>query len=130
MINVDICAEEVRRGLGLWNGMIETPMFIHSVTSIHPPFVSYSGNFRGGNRLGRVGFGFGSDGSGQFDFLEEIGSGRVESGRVRIGSDQFDFLKKSDRIGFESGRVGRICRVRSDSVTSKKSIVCTIPPFN
>jgi hypothetical protein len=79
---------------------------------------------RGGNRAGRVGFGFGSDGSGQFDFLEEIRSGRVGSvsgrvgliymlcffrslinfdwiedhlisGRVRVRSDQFDFLKNS-----------------------------------
>jgi hypothetical protein len=40
----------------------------------------------GGNQAGRVGFGFGSDGSDQFDFLEEIGSGRVESvqGRVNL----------------------------------------------
>jgi hypothetical protein len=36
---------------------------------------------RGGNRAGRVRFGFGSDGSGQFDLLKEI-----ESGRSRIGS--------------------------------------------
>jgi hypothetical protein len=32
---------------------------------------------RGGNRARQVGFGFGSSGSGQFDLLEEIGSGRV-----------------------------------------------------
>jgi hypothetical protein len=37
--------------------------------------------------VGRVGFGFGSNGSGQFDFLEEIGLGRVRSDRV--GSGQF-----------------------------------------
>jgi hypothetical protein len=36
---------------------------------------------RGGNRAGQVGFGFGLDGSGQFDFLEEIGSGQ---GRVNL----------------------------------------------
>jgi hypothetical protein len=41
---------------------------------------------RGGNRADRVGFGFGSGGSGQFDFLEEIGSGRVRSGSVWVGS--------------------------------------------
>jgi hypothetical protein len=29
-------------------------------------------------------FGFGSDGSGQFDFLEEIGLGRVGSGSGRV----------------------------------------------
>jgi hypothetical protein len=29
--------------------------------------------FRGDSRMGLVGFGFGSDGSGQFDFLEKIG---------------------------------------------------------
>jgi hypothetical protein len=68
--------------------------------------------------------GFGSDGSGQFDFLEEIGSGQgrvgsiymlcffrslidfdwikghLISGRVRVKSDQFDFLKKNG-----SGRI-------------------------
>jgi hypothetical protein len=41
---------------------------------------------RGGNRTGWVRFGFGSDGSGQFDFLEEIGLGRVGSGSGRTGS--------------------------------------------
>jgi hypothetical protein len=47
---------------------------------------------RGGNRTGRVGFGFGFglDGSGQFNFLEEIGLGRV-------GSDQFIYYVFSDR---------------------------------
>jgi hypothetical protein len=39
---------------------------------------------RGGNRAGRVGFGFGLDGSGQFDFLEEIELGRTGSGRVNL----------------------------------------------
>jgi hypothetical protein len=34
-----------------------------------------------GNRAGRVGFGFESDGSDQFDFLEEIGSDWVGSGQ-------------------------------------------------
>jgi hypothetical protein len=34
---------------------------------------------RGGNRTGRFGFGFGS---GQFDFLEEIGSGRIKVGSI------------------------------------------------
>jgi hypothetical protein len=34
--------------------------------------------------VGWVGFGSGSDGSGQFDFLEEIGSGQG-----RIGSGEF-----------------------------------------
>jgi hypothetical protein len=92
--------------------------------------------FRGGNRTGRVGFRFGS---GQFDLLEEIGSGqgRVGPGQFicciffislidfywieghlisdQVGSGQFDFLKKSDRIGFGSGRVSR---VGSDSATS------------
>jgi hypothetical protein len=40
--------------------------------------------FRDGNRAGRVGFGFRLDGSGQFDFLEEIGLGRVRSGSGRV----------------------------------------------
>jgi hypothetical protein len=52
---------------------------------------------RGGNRVGRIGFG--SDGSGQFDFLEEIRSDRV-------GSGQFDFKKKTSRIGFGFKRIG------------------------
>jgi hypothetical protein len=47
---------------------------------------------RGGNRADRVGFGFGSDGSGQFDFLEEIGLDRIGS-----GSDQFICCVFSDR---------------------------------
>jgi hypothetical protein len=47
---------------------------------------------RGGNRAGRVGFGFGSDGSGQFDFLKEI-----RSGQVRVGSSQFICCVFSDR---------------------------------
>jgi hypothetical protein len=34
----------------------------------------------------RVGFGFGSDGSGQFDFLKEIGSDWVGSGSGWVGS--------------------------------------------
>jgi hypothetical protein len=93
--------------------------------------------YRGGNRAGRIGFGFESDGSDQFDFLEEIGSdrvgsiymlclfislldfdwikghlisGRVGSGRVQIGSDQFDFFKKLDRIGSDSDRI----QIRTD----------------
>jgi hypothetical protein len=37
---------------------------------------------RGGNRVGRFGFGFGSDGSGQFDFLIEIGSGQGRVGSI------------------------------------------------
>jgi hypothetical protein len=41
---------------------------------------------RGGNRAGQVGFG--SDGSGQFDFLEEIGSYRAGSRSGRVGSDR------------------------------------------
>jgi hypothetical protein len=48
---------------------------------------SESLNTRGGNR---VGFGFGSDGSDQFDILEEIVSGQV-------GSDQFTCCVFSDR---------------------------------
>jgi hypothetical protein len=76
---------------------------------------------RGGNRADQVGL----DGSGQFDFLEEIGSGQGQvgsiymlcffrslidfdwikdhliSGRVRIGLDQFDFLKKLSQNKFE-----------------------------
>jgi hypothetical protein len=39
---------------------------------------------RGGNRAGRVGFRFGSDGSGQFDFLEEIRSNQVGLGSGRV----------------------------------------------
>jgi hypothetical protein len=39
---------------------------------------------RGSNQAGRIGFGFGSGGSDQFDLLEEIRSNRVGS-----GSDQF-----------------------------------------
>jgi hypothetical protein len=46
-------------------------------------FPSSSITSRGGNR---VGFGFGLDGSGQFDFLEEIGLGQVGSGSGRTGS--------------------------------------------
>jgi hypothetical protein len=59
---------------------------------------------RGGNEASRVGFGFESGGLGQFDFLEEIRSGRVRSiyrsliyfdwikghlisGQIRLGSD-------------------------------------------
>jgi hypothetical protein len=37
-----------------------------------------SGPTRGDNRAGRIGFGFGSCRSSQFDLLEEIGSGQVE----------------------------------------------------
>jgi hypothetical protein len=36
---------------------------------------------KGDNQAGRVGFEFESDGSDQFDFLEEIGSGRVRLGQ-------------------------------------------------
>jgi hypothetical protein len=83
---------------------------------------------RGGNRAGRDRFGFGSDGSGQFDFLEEIGSGQG-----RVGSESiymlcffrslidFDWIKDhliSDRVGFGSGRVGRIFWVKSGSAIS------------
>jgi hypothetical protein len=49
-------------------------------------------HYRGGNQTGQVGFGFGSDGSGQFDFLEEIGSGQG-----RVGSGQFIYCVFSDR---------------------------------
>jgi hypothetical protein len=75
---------------------------------------------RGGNEVSRVGFGFESGGLGQFDFLEEIISGRVRSiyrslidfdwikdhlisGRIRSGSD-------SDQIGigFGSDRISLI----------------------
>jgi hypothetical protein len=49
----------------------------------------------GGNRTGRVGFGFGSAGSGQFNFLEEIGLVRV--GSDRVGSGQFICYVFSDR---------------------------------
>jgi predicted ThiF/HesA family dinucleotide-utilizing enzyme len=79
------------------------------------------------NRAGRVGFGFGfgSGRLGQFDFLEEIGSGQGRVGSIymlcffrslidfdwikghlisgRIGPGQFDFLKKLGRVGFGSG---------------------------
>jgi hypothetical protein len=78
---------------------------------------------RGGNRTGRVGFGFRSDGSGRFDFLEEIGSGRIRSIYMLcffislidfdwikchlisgwVESGQFDFLKKMGRVGFGFG---------------------------
>jgi hypothetical protein len=34
-------------------------------------------NLRGDNRMDRVGFGFGSDRSGRFDFLKEIESDRI-----------------------------------------------------
>jgi hypothetical protein len=37
--------------------------------------------YRGDNRMDRVGFEFGSDGSDQFDFLKEI-----KSDRNRVGS--------------------------------------------
>jgi hypothetical protein len=70
---------------------------------------------RGGNRTGQVGFGFGS---GQFDLLEEIGSGRVRSGSGRVGSIyilyffrsliDFDWIKSHlilGRVGFGSGRI-------------------------
>jgi hypothetical protein len=106
---------------------------------------------RGGNWSGRVGFGFESDGSDQFDFLEEIGSGRVGSesgrvgsiymlcffrflidfdlieghlisGRVLFESDQFDFFKKSDRVGFRFGRLERVFRIGSDSVISTAAL--------
>jgi hypothetical protein len=40
--------------------------------------------FRNGNWAGRVKFGFGSDGLGQFDLLKEIGSDRVGSGSDRV----------------------------------------------
>jgi uncharacterized spore protein YtfJ len=60
----------------------------------------------------RVGFGFGSDGSGQFDFLEEIGSGLFGSGSGRVVSIymlcffrsliDFDWIK--DHL--ISGRIG------------------------
>jgi FAD synthase len=63
---------------------------------------------RGGNRASRVGFGFGfgfgSDGSGQFNFLEEIGSGqfRVGSRSGRTGSGRvnlyFVFFQIVDRF--------------------------------
>jgi hypothetical protein len=82
------------------------------------------GKTRGGNKTGQVGFRFGSDGSGQFDIMEEFGSGRiglicmlyffrslidfdwieghlisdwVGSGRIWIRTDQMVF---SGRIGF------------------------------
>jgi hypothetical protein len=40
--------------------------------------IAFLGCVRGGNRAGQVRFGFRSDGSDEFDFLEEIGSGRIE----------------------------------------------------
>jgi hypothetical protein len=75
-------------------------------------------NPRSGNRTGRVGFGFESGGSGQFDLLEKIGSGRVGSGSGRIGSIymlcffilliDFDWIEGhliSGRVGFGSDQV-------------------------
>jgi hypothetical protein len=62
--------------------------------------------------IGRVELGFGSGRSGQFDFLEEIGLGRVGSGSDRIGSIYmlcfFRSLIDFDWIEYHliSGRVG------------------------
>jgi hypothetical protein len=69
---------------------------------------------RGGNWASRVGFG--SDGSGQFDFLEEIGSDHVGSGRVGsiymlcffrslIDLDWIESHLISDRVGSGSDRI-------------------------
>jgi hypothetical protein len=65
--------------------------------------------------IGRVRFGFrfGSDGSSQFNFLEEIGSGRVRFGSIYMlcffrSLIDFDWIKNhliSGRVGFESGRI-------------------------
>jgi hypothetical protein len=62
-------------------------MSLHS-SDILLPMMIWSPLFslRGGNRAGRVGFGFRLDGSSQFDYLEEIGLGRVGSGSGRTGS--------------------------------------------
>jgi hypothetical protein len=68
-----------------FNGNSEGKLNIHSWLQLGGESLII---IRGGNRAGRVGFefGFGSDGSGQFDFLEEIGSDRVGSGSGRVGS--------------------------------------------
>jgi hypothetical protein len=62
--------------------------------------------------IDRVGFGFRSDGSGRFDFLEEIGLNRVRSiymlcfFRFFIDFDRIESHLISDRIG--SGLIGLI----------------------
>jgi hypothetical protein len=85
-----------------------------------PQFVLSSENellfvvIRGGNRASRVGFG-----SDQFDFLEEIGLGRVRLGSGWVGSIymlcffrsliDFDWIEGhliSDRVGSSRIRVG------------------------
>jgi hypothetical protein len=66
---------------------------------------------RGGNRASRVGFG--SDGSGQFDFLEEIGSRQDRVGSIYIlclfrSLIDFDWIEDhliSGRIRSGSNRV-------------------------
>jgi hypothetical protein len=79
---------------------------------------------RGGNRAGRVGFGFGSGRSGQFDFLEKIGSGRIGSiymlcfFRSLIDFDWIESHLISGRVEFGSEWVGRVCRIGSGSATS------------
>jgi hypothetical protein len=60
--------------------------------------------------IGQVGFGFRSDGSGQFDFLKEIRSGRVNLHVIFFRSlIDFDWIEGhliSGRVG--SGRVGSV----------------------
>jgi hypothetical protein len=66
---------------------------------------------RGDNRAGRVGFGFRSGGSGQFDLLEEIWSGRVGSIYMLcffISLIDFDWIEGhliSGRVRSDSDRI-------------------------
>jgi cellulose synthase/poly-beta-1,6-N-acetylglucosamine synthase-like glycosyltransferase len=67
---------------------------------------------RDGNRAGWIGFGFGSDGLYQFDFLKKIGLGQFICCVYSDFLVDFDWIEGyliSDRIG--SGRI----RVRSGS---------------